>query len=76
MSTREAAINLVDRLDEKRLEMFIELFGQFAGERSDADEDMRKKREAFDYIVSHRKPYVGGDYKEELAQARDERYGV
>lgn len=40
-----------------------------------SDEEMREKRAAFDYIVSHRKPYVGGDDKEELAQARDERFG-
>lgn len=82
MSTREKAINLVNRLNDKRLEILIELFEQFADEKpdedEDEDEDLRRKREAFmrlQKIIQNSSPMNIEDYDKELAEYREEKYG-
>ncbi len=84
MSTREKVNVILDKMSEKQLLAILGMFEEcFSANTADSEnanefseEELKKRREAFDYIEKIRKPYVGADDKTELAEARDERYGL
>lgn len=79
MSTREMAISIIDGMTEEQREAFVVMFGghipketESAAEVNDLDE----KRKAFLEIKKMRKKAPDDfDYKKELMEYLDERYG-
>lgn len=78
MSTREIALNIVNRLSETELLRFISVYARYVDhteERQDGKEELAERRAALERMrrISRAVPEL--DYDKELASYRDERYG-
>ena len=81
MSTRERAAALLDMMSTPDLILFLNLFGRIYNipkeERESDEERLARKRAAADRIAARRVPLPPDfDYKKELLEYLDERYGV
>ena len=70
MSTKEIAYNIFNQLNEKQLEGFIRMFGDFFPKSAD-----NKKLEAFQKLDDMIEEVPEVDYDKELAEYREEKYG-
>jgi len=73
MSTKELAYSIFDKLTEDQLKGFIALFG---GMFPTDDNDQARRDAAFERLESMRKHIPDLDEKKELAEYREEKYGV
>ena len=74
MSTREIALDIFNRLNERQLKGFIALFSPNEG-LYEKDSDMAERRAAFARMEKLRRPMPELDEKKELAEYREEKYG-
>ena len=74
MSTREIALDIFNRLNERQLKGFIALFSPNE-ELYAKDSDMAERRAAFARMEKLRRPMPELDEKKELAEYREEKYG-
>ena len=74
MSIREIAYSIIDQLTKEELESFVVLFGRVHPPKSDED-DLKKRREAFERLEKLRRYIPDLDEKKELAEYREEKYG-
>ncbi|MBP0954468.1 MAG: UDP-N-acetylenolpyruvoylglucosamine reductase [Oscillospiraceae bacterium] len=74
MSTREIALDIFNRLNERQLKGFIALFSPNE-ELYEKDSDMAERRAAFARMEKLRRPMPELDEKKELAEYREEKYG-
>lgn len=76
MSTRELAISIIDSMTEEELNEFVLRYKSEREQGAEKANDLSEKRQAFLEIQKMRKKVPGDfDYKKELAEYRDERYG-
>ena len=75
MSNRDLAIRIVDQMNEEQLIGFIAMFERFYHVRKGTDEDIEKKQ-AFERLEKMIRPIPDLDEEKELAEYREERYGV
>lgn len=71
MSTRDIAISIIDKLSEKQLEGFINMFSDFVDTESGEDEAYASYLSLKEMI----KEIPDLDYDKELAKHREEKYG-
>ncbi|MBQ9209341.1 MAG: hypothetical protein IJ149_07135 [Oscillospiraceae bacterium] len=74
MNTREIALDIFNRLNERQLKGFIALFSPNE-ELNEKDSDMAERRAAFARMEKLRRPMPELDEKKELAEYREEKYG-
>ncbi len=72
MSTKEIAYKIIEQLSEEQLKGFIALF---QGVYPTKDDDMAKRRAAFERLEKMCKYIPDLDEKKELAEYREEKYG-
>lgn len=72
MSTRETAAYIFEQLDEEQLEGFIAMFGKFFPMKQEDN----SKRESFEALKGMIKSVPDLDYKKELEEYRNEKYGL
>lgn len=71
MSTRDRAIRIINKLNERQLEGFINMFIDFVDEDDEEDE----KYAAYLAVKKMVKKNPDIDYDKELAEYREEKYG-
>ena len=74
MSTREMAHKILDNLSEDQLEGFISLFGVF--DAAPKVTNISEKEKAYTELCHMIKPLPEIDYDKELAEYREEKYGI
>ncbi|MBD5128970.1 MAG: hypothetical protein HDT43_03470 [Ruminococcaceae bacterium] len=75
MSTRDKAIRIIDKLNERQLEGFINMFSDFVADEVDIEEEKRKRLAAYLSVKKMVKKNPDIDYDKELAEYREEKYG-
>ena len=75
MSNRDLAIRIVDQMNEEQLIGFISMFERFYHVRKGTDENTEKKQ-AFERLEKMIRPIPDLDEEKELAEYREERFGV
>lgn len=73
MSTREIAYRIFEQLTEEELEGFVALFRRL---HPPQDSDMAERRAAFERLEKICRPIPNLDEKKELAEYREEKYGI
>ena len=74
MSTRELAHKILDNMNEEQLVGFISLFKIY--NVSVEEDDLMEREKAYEYLQKKIKPIPDLDYDKELAEYREEKYGV
>lgn len=74
MSTREMAHKILDNMNEEQLAGFISLFKVY--NISNEDDDLLEREKAYNNLRKKIKPIPNLDYDKELAEFREEKYGV
>lgn len=73
MSTKEIAYSIIDQLTEEELEGFVALFRRV--HQPENNDEMKKRREAFERLEKLRRYIPDLDEKKALAEYREEKYG-
>ena len=73
---QEQAIQIIKRMPDERLTRAVRILRDMEDEgANEAETSLQKSRAAYKTLMSFcRKGTISGDYKKELAKARDERY--
>lgn len=71
---RQDAIKLLEQIPEDKIIFIIQIMQRLKG--LDTDEDMRQREEAFLHLEKMRKKVPDLDYDRELAEYREEKYGL
>nr|WP_305135950.1 UDP-N-acetylenolpyruvoylglucosamine reductase [uncultured Schaedlerella sp.] len=71
---RQDAIKLLEQIPEDKIIFIIQIMQGLKG--LDTDEDMRQREEAFLHLEKMRKKVPDLDYDRELAEYREEKYGL
>ena len=74
MSTREIAYSIIDQLTEEELDKFVAQHSRKTLLKND-EEDLQKRREAFEELEGLRRYIPDLDEKKELDEYRQEKYG-
>ena len=72
---QEQAIQIIERMPDERLIRAVRILRDMEDEDAIEETSLQKSRAACKTLMSFcRKGTISGDYKKELAEARDERY--
>ena len=71
---RQEAVKLLEQIPEDKVIFIIQIMQGLKG--LDTDEDMRQREEAFLHLEKMRKKVPDLDYDRELAEYREEKYGL
>lgn len=74
MSTKEQVIKIIDSWTEKQLEGFLDMFDAEPASKTDNEENRRKAHEEIKKL--RKKVPDDFDYDKELAEYREEKYGI
>lgn len=72
MSTKDLAYSIFQQLTEEELQGFVLIFSKL---HPNTNEDMERRKAAYERIMELRKPMPDLDYDKELASYREEKYG-
>ena len=76
MSTRERAHKILDNMNEEQIAGFVSLFGVFDIASTVDRNSKSEKEKAYDELRGMIKSVPELDYDKELAEFREEKYGV
>lgn len=75
MSTREMAHKILDNMNEEQLTGFVSLFKAYSISPSE-DDDLIERENAYNNLRKRIRHIPNLDYEKELAEYREEKYGI